>query len=70
MFFLVCDFGDKVTNELTSLCDSYFETLWHPLPVELQKYFILSILNAQTPIYLEGFGVYSTRETFKKVIYE
>lgn len=67
IFYLVCDFGDKVTYEFTSMCDSYFDTLWLHLPVDLQKYFILAILNAETPVYLEGFGVHSTRETFKKV---
>lgn len=68
LFFLVCDFGEEVTNQLTSISDSFYEILWYQLPIDLQKYFILSILNAETSVHLEGFGLYSTRDTFKKVI--
>lgn len=67
VFFPLCDFGDKVTNRFTSLCDSYYEILWYHLPLAQQKHIILMILNAQRPIYLDGFMVQCTREMFKKV---
>lgn len=67
MFFLLCDYGDKVTNRFALLGDSYYNLLWYCLPVNQQKYIILSILNAKTPIYLEGSAIHSTREAFKKV---
>lgn len=68
IFYLLCHFGDKVTDHFDSLSDSYYEVLWYRLPVKQQKYFILLILNAQKPIYLEAFTLQNTRETFKKVI--
>lgn len=67
LLFLLCDYGDKATNEFASLSYSYFEILWYYLPVDQQKYFILMISNAETPVNLEGFVVQCTRETFKKV---
>lgn len=68
IFYLLCHSGDKVTDHFNTLNDSYYEVLWYRLPVKQQKYFILLILNAQKPIYLEGFSIQNTRETFKKVI--
>lgn len=67
MFFLLCDYGNKVTSRFAALGDSYYGILWYYLPVYQQKYIILSILNAKTAVYLEGCAIHSTREAFKKV---
>lgn len=67
VFFKLCDFGDKITYQLTAVSDLYFELSWYHLPVDLQKYFILMIMNAEKPVYLEGFVIQCTREVFKKV---
>lgn len=67
LFYLLCNFGNKVTDQIVSLSDSYFEALWYHLPVDQQKYFILMISNAQRPIYMEGFTTQNTCEKFKSV---
>lgn len=61
VFFPLCDFGDKATNQFISLSDSYYEMLWYKLPVDQQKYFILMISDAQEPVYLVGFIAQCTR---------
>lgn len=65
-FFVLCDFGEKVTNRFVSLSDSIYD-VWYLYPVDQQKYFSLMILNAEQPVHIEGFIIQSTRETFKKV---
>lgn len=55
-----------VTNRYSNLSDLMYEN-WYLYPSDLQKYFVLMILNAQTPVYLEGISIHCTRETFKKV---
>lgn len=41
---------------------------WHELPIHLQKYFILMILNAQRPIHYHGFNlIILNLETFLDV---
>lgn len=67
LFFLLCDFGEKVTNRLTGLSDSIYDISWYLYPVHQQKYFFLMILNANKPVYVEGFFVKITRESFKQV---
>lgn len=50
-------FGIKSTESFENMCDCVFNANWYDLPVELQKYFILMIMNIQKPIYYHGFGV-------------
>lgn len=46
-----------------------FQANWQALPLKLQKYFVVMITNAQTPLYYHGFGVAVLNlETFTKVI--
>lgn len=66
LFFLLCNFGENVTNRFNglrySICDE-----WYLYPVDQQKYFILMILDANNLVYLDGFAIHITRELFKKV---
>lgn len=66
MFYFLCEFGDKATNRFFDLRDSIYGN-WYLYPVDQQKYFILMILNANKPVYIEGFVIQCTRETYKKV---
>lgn len=67
LFFLLCDYGGRATNQFTSLGDSCFKMSWYHLPANQQKYLVLMIANAERPVYLEGFVIQCTREIFKKV---
>lgn len=57
VLFLHCFFGKIVTDSFSKMADSLFEANWKDLPVELQKYFILMIGNAQRPLYYYGSNV-------------
>lgn len=51
------------------MSDRLYESNWQDLPVDMQKYFILMIKNANRPISYNGFGVATLNlETFLKVI--
>lgn len=39
------------------MADILYETNWHELPIELQKYFVYMIQSAQHPYYYHGSGV-------------
>lgn len=46
-----------------------FESNWHLLPVETQKFYILMIASAQKPLYYHGSHIINLGlETFTKVI--
>lgn len=67
--FLYCFFGKLATESFETMADCLYETNWLDLPVNLQKYFIVMIGNAQIPIHYHGFGVALLNlETFLKVI--
>lgn len=50
------------------MADTLYEASWPDLPIELQKYFIVMIGNAQQPLYYHGFGMAILNlQTFTKV---
>lgn len=67
IFFVQCNFGDKVTNRHSDLCEIICSGFWIYYPLNQRKKFILMIMNAQRPVYLEGVAAQCTRETFKQV---
>lgn len=66
--FLCCFLGRLATESYEKMSDCLYECKWYDHPVELQKNFILMILNAREPIYYSGFGIADLNlETFRKV---
>lgn len=56
------------TEYYDKLADILFQSKWQLLPLELQKYFVLMIGNAQIPMTYHGLGVADLNlETFRKV---
>lgn len=56
------------TESFEAMSDCLYESNWPELPIELQKYFILMIQNAQRPLYYHGFEIAVLKmETFCKV---
>lgn len=55
--FLYCYFGQLATESYTNIGHRLFESNWHQLPVNLQKYIFLMIQNIQRPLRYNGFGV-------------
>lgn len=66
--FVYCFFGKVATESFATMADSLYEANWQNLPIELQKYFILMIANANRPLYYHGFNIAILNlETFSKV---
>lgn len=55
--FIFCFFGKLATECFEMISDCIYEMEWYAQPNELQKYFILMIVNMQKPIYYHGFDV-------------
>ena len=65
---LVCELGERVNinfelfNNVLNQCD------WHLFSIEMQRMYVIIMMNAQQPIIVQGFGNFPcNRETFKRV---
>lgn len=68
ILFLYCYFGEMASNSFEKMINLLFECNWSILPVDLQKYLIIMIANAQRPIFYHGFHVIILNlETFGNV---
>lgn len=56
--YLHCYLGKSVTERYDALPDHLFHSRWYTLPIELQMYFILLLVNTQEPLYFHGLGMY------------
>lgn len=69
LLFLLCYFGNKTTSNLLSFASHLYESNWHELPNDVQKYFIVMINSAQQPLYYSGCYLFNLElSTFSKVI--
>lgn len=67
--FLYCYFGILATESYEEIGFCLFEANWQDLHVELQKYVIIMIADAQKPLEYHGFGVSVLNlTTFNKVL--
>lgn len=49
------------------MAGTLYDCNWYDLPLDLQKYFIMMIANAQTPVHYHGYGIITLNlETFCK----
>lgn len=66
-----CYFGHEVTVGFETVYDSIYQCSWDEFPVEIQKIQAVMIMNAQKPVYIQGFmNTKCSREMFKKVYKE
>lgn len=52
--FTCCFFGKIASSSFERLADFIYGVNWHSLPLELQKYVILMLSDAQRPLYFHG----------------
>lgn len=57
ILFFYCYCGRITTESYVNMADALYAIDWHTLPIELQKYFVYMIQNAQRPYYYHGSGV-------------
>lgn len=56
------------TESYEKMAESLYDVNWQDLPVDLQKYFFIMIMNMQRPLFYHGFGFYVLKlETFVAV---
>lgn len=66
--FLPCFFGKMATDSYEDMAASLYDFNWHELPVDLQKYWLLILNNAQIPLYYTAADTAILNlETFAKV---
>lgn len=69
--FLVCELGQWVTNRYDQLGDELIACDWHLLPIEIQRLYLIFLLNTQQPVHIECYGgIQCSRDTLKKVCFQ
>lgn len=67
--FCYCYFGVAATESYEEMSNGLYNSKWSELSVDLQKYFVVMIANAQRPLYYDGFGIaVLDLQTFAKLI--
>lgn len=67
--FLFCEFGGMVTNRFDEFHDELWQFNWYSFPIEMQKAFLIFMVNVHKPATIEGYAnILCTRELFKQVI--
>lgn len=54
---LYCYFGKMATESFEKMSDCVYELNWQVLPINLQKYILIMIINMQKSLYYHGFEV-------------
>lgn len=66
--FVYCYFGKMATESFAEMANLVYEANWIDLPIELQKFALIAIINMQKPLVYHGFSVAILNlETFTKV---
>lgn len=55
--FLYCYVGSLTTDQFLRYGDISYESQWYKLPIDLQKFFQLIIVDAQRSLSYHGFGI-------------
>lgn len=65
---MYCFFGQMATESYAKMAQCSFECNWQQLPLDLQRYLVLMMANAQRPMVYHGFGCVTLNlETFRDV---
>lgn len=66
--YLFCYFGKLATESFENMSNCIYNTSWQQFDIELKKYVIVMIENAQKSLYFHGYGVLILNlETFTQV---
>ena len=64
----VCECGEMLTTRFNELGDQLCQCNWYLFPVEMQRMFVIVVVDAQQPTIIRGFdNAPCARDTFKKV---
>lgn len=66
--YLICDYGEKVSNHFDEIHNELCQTKWYQFSNEMKQMLTLILISTQQPIIIQGFGNISLRRIiFKKV---
>lgn len=66
--FLYCYFGKLATDSFVNMADCLYESRWQNLSIDLQKYLVIMMANAQAKYHFHGFKIAVLNlDTFRKV---
>lgn len=67
-FFCICELGETITHRFDVFRQELERCNWHTLPIEMQRMFLIFLLDTQQPINIRCYGnVTCLRDTFRKV---
>ncbi|XP_055296841.1 odorant receptor 22a-like [Sitodiplosis mosellana] len=67
--FVCCYLGKIASESYEQMADCLYDYNWQELPMNLQKYFIIIIANAQIPLSYHGYGIITLNlETFCQLL--
>ena len=68
LLFILCDFGQKLTNQFELLEDEMYNCKWYLFPMKMRLTFAFAMMNVQELATFQGLGnIELSRETSKKV---
>lgn len=67
--FIACEPGERVSEAFEQLNDELIQCDWHLLPTEIQRLYLIFLVNTQQSINFQCYGgILCTRDTSKNVI--
>lgn len=67
--FVICEIGNKITNEFDTIDDTFYKLDWNAYPEEIKRMMLVILQVTQQPVELFAYGNYPcSRDTFKRVI--
>lgn len=68
LFYLLCDYGELVTDAFEELNRSIFDISWYACSADAQKMVLMMIRTSQQAVRLKGYGsINCSRDMFKQV---
>lgn len=68
MIFIFCEHSEQMINEFEAFDQKLGLCTWYPLPLEMQRMYLIFVSNTQQPKIIRGYGdILCTRDTFKRV---
>lgn len=68
LFFLLCNYGESVTNAFESIHPAIYQTSWHTCPLDVQKAVALMLRASEDRIHIKGYAsIICSLAMFKQV---
>ena len=69
LIFGTCEYGEMMTEQFNDLGDLICQCDWYYFPMEMQRTFLIVVINAQQPTMIYSFeNTPCARDTFKTTI--